>query len=99
MDDPELGPISRAAAIEAWRVARAACTKITVRDPIAHVRAFGSAVREAKPSALLDHEVRRRSEIDFINGAVVREAARHGLEAPVNTMLVGLVKAKERGWH
>lgn len=38
----------------------------------------------------------QRTEIDYLNGAVVRVAAEHGLEAPVNAMLVELVHEVER---
>lgn len=98
MDDPEIGPISRAAAAEAWRVARAGGIAVQVEDPVAHVRAFGQRVADAKPSVLLDHEKRRPSEIDVINGAVPRQASRCGLDAPVNATLTALVKQRERGF-
>jgi 2-dehydropantoate 2-reductase len=52
----------------------------------------------AKPSPLLDHEARRVSEIDVINGAVPRQGAHVGVEAPVNATLTALVKAVERQW-
>jgi 2-dehydropantoate 2-reductase len=38
----------------------------------------------------------RLTEIDFLNGAVVRAAAEHGLEAPVNAAIVALVHEVER---
>ena len=98
MDDPEMGPVSRAAATEAWTVARASGIAVAVTDPVAHVRAFGAGMPDAKPSALLDHEARRVSEIDVINGAVPRQGARVGVEAPVNATLTAVVKAVERGW-
>lgn len=98
MDDPEMGPVSRAAAKEAWRVAFASDIDIKVSDPVEHVRAFGAGMPDAKPSALLDHEARRVSEIDVINGAVPRQGARVGVDAPVNATLTALVKTIERGW-
>jgi 2-dehydropantoate 2-reductase len=98
MDDPEMGPISRAAATEAWTVARASAIAITVTDPVAHVRDFAAHMPDAKPSALLDHEARRVSEIDVINGAVPRQGARVGVEAPVNATLTAVVKSIERRW-
>ena len=98
MDDPEMGPVSRAAATEAWTVARASAIAIAVRDPVAHVRDFGAHMPDAKPSALLDHEARRVSEIDVINGAVPRQGARVGVEAPVNATLTAVVKSIERRW-
>ncbi|GFG63380.1 2-dehydropantoate 2-reductase [Mycobacterium kubicae] len=98
MDDPQVGPVSRAAATEAWAVARASDIAIAVTDPVAHVRAFGAGMPDAKPSALLDHEARRRSEIDVINGAIPRQGARVGVEAPVNATLTAVVTAIERQW-
>ena len=97
-DDPDMGPVSRAAATEAWQVARACGVGITVEDPVAHARAFGAAVPDAKPSAQLDHEAHRVSEIDVINGAVARHGDRVGVPAPVNATLTALIKAVERGW-
>jgi len=44
---------------------------------------------------LLDHLARRRSEIEVINGAIPREAAKVGLAAPVNATIVALVRARE----
>lgn len=98
MDDPEMAPVSQAAASEAWTVARASGIAVAVTDPVAHVRAFGAQMPDAKPSALLDHEARRVSEIDVINGAVPRQGARVGVAAPVNATLTALIKAIERQW-
>ncbi|QNP48992.1 ketopantoate reductase family protein [Diaphorobacter aerolatus] len=99
MDDPEMGPVSRAAAVEAWTVAKALGIRITAADPVALVREFGARMPHAKPSALQDHEARRCSEIDVINGAVPRQAASVGVKTPVNSTLVSLVKARERQWQ
>lgn len=95
MDDPEIGPISRAAATEAWEVARASGIGIDIDDPVAHVRAFAARIPEAKPSLLLDLEAGRPGEIDYINGAVPREAAKVGREAPVNATLTHLVRFRQ----
>lgn len=98
MDDPDIGPVSRAAATEAWSVARARGIAIAVEDPVAHVRAFGSTIPNSKPSLLLDYEAGRRGEIDVINGAIPREAATVEMEAPVNATLTRLVRFRERGF-
>lgn len=98
MDDPEMGAVSRAAATEAWTVAKALGVHISVTDPVAHARAFGARVHAAKPSALQDHEAGRISEIDIINGAVPRFGGKLGIGTPVNSTLVSLVKVKERQW-
>jgi 2-dehydropantoate 2-reductase len=96
MDNPGIGAVSRAAATEAWRIGKLCGVAIDVADPVTHVRAFGTRVYRAKPSVLLDHEIKRPSEIDVINGAIPREAAKLGAEAPVNATITALVKEKER---
>jgi len=45
-----------------------------------------------RSSMLQDFDRKRRSEIDFINGAIVREAEALGLEVPVNRAVARLVR-------
>jgi 2-dehydropantoate 2-reductase len=46
-----------------------------------------------------DVEKSRRTEIDFINGAIVREGAALGVATPVNFALISLIKGFEAGAH
>ena len=50
------------------------------------------------PSMLQDVRARRPTEVDFITGALVREAARLGVPVPLHTALYRLVKAKESSY-
>ena len=50
------------------------------------------------PSMLEDVEARRETEIDLITGALVEEAERLGVPAPLHTTLLRLIKAKEASW-
>jgi len=50
------------------------------------------------PSMLDDVRARRPTEIDWITGAVVREAAEAGVAVPIHETLYRLVKARESGW-
>ncbi|MFV0315935.1 MAG: ketopantoate reductase family protein [Microthrixaceae bacterium] len=95
LDHDDLGPVSRAAATEAFETALALGVDLDVEDPEALVREFAGRMPAAKPSALLDHEAGRVSEISFINGAVPREAAKVGRTAPVNATLTALVRERE----
>ncbi len=62
--------------------------------------ALAARMPDAKPSVLLDIEAGRISEVDVINGAIPREAAKAGVSAPVNMTLNRLVRALERrGTH
>jgi 2-dehydropantoate 2-reductase len=48
------------------------------------------------PSMLEDVRARRPTEIDFITGALVREAERLGVPVPLHTAMYRLVKAREQ---
>ena len=50
------------------------------------------------PSMLEDVEARRPTEVELINGALVREAARYGVDAPLQTSVYRLVKAREASY-
>jgi len=50
------------------------------------------------PSMLEDVKAHRPTEIESITGSLVREAAKHGVPAPLHTALYALVKAKEASY-
>jgi 2-dehydropantoate 2-reductase len=50
------------------------------------------------PSMLYDVKNRLQTEVDFLGGAIAREAARAGLSAPLHTALYRLIKGKEASW-
>ena len=98
MADADAWPIASGCASEAFQVARAKGIRLDFDDPVAYVHDFGSKIPGARPSMLLDHLAGRRSEIDAINGAIPPEALALGLEAPYNTLVSALVRAKETGF-
>ncbi|NQW10366.1 MAG: 2-dehydropantoate 2-reductase [Alphaproteobacteria bacterium] len=98
MDSDDAWPIARACAAEADTVARTKGIALGFEDVEAYIRAFGAKIPNARPSMLLDHLAGRRSEIDAINGAVPREAAKVGLAAPINATVAGLIRARESGF-
>ncbi len=49
-------------------------------------------------SMLYDIRHRNPTEVDFLGGAIAREAARVGVPAPLHTALYRLIKAKEASW-
>ena len=50
------------------------------------------------PSMLEDVEAHRPTEVELIGGALVREASKHGVAAPLHTALYRLVKAREASY-
>lgn len=50
------------------------------------------------PSMLEDIRSKRATEIDWLTGAIVREAKKLGIPAPIHETLYGLVKGIEHSW-
>jgi 2-dehydropantoate 2-reductase len=51
-----------------------------------------------KASMLQDVEARRQTEIDYLNGGIVRFGREHGVPTPLNEAILALVKGVERAW-
>jgi len=51
-----------------------------------------------KASMLQDVEARRPTEIDYLNGGIVRFGGEHGVPAPLNEAILALVKGLEASW-
>ncbi|REG60793.1 ketopantoate reductase [Paraburkholderia sp. BL6669N2] len=98
MTNPDAWSVARGAALEAIAVAEAAGVKLDVGDPIEHIRKLGNKIPNARPSMLLDYNLRRRGEVDAINGSISREGRKYGVPTPVNDTVVAIIKAREVGF-
>ena len=84
------------AVTEAMAVARACGITLGITEPIqAWLKAGAGLPYDFKTSMLQSLESGRRTEIDFVNGAVVERGKLHGVPTPVNQTLVACVKALE----
>ena len=84
---------------EGWRVASKKGIKLK-EDPVEATFRVAKATAFNKNSMLQDLERGRRTEVDYINGAIAREAKGLGVEAPLNEALAIMVKAMEaRPWR
>jgi 2-dehydropantoate 2-reductase len=52
-----------------------------------------------KASMLQDAEARRPTEIDYLNGGIVRFGREHGVPTPLNEAVTALIKGMERAWQ
>lgn len=89
------GDLMAAAVAEAVQVAQAKNITLPYDDPQAQVKQVALATGSNHSSMLTDVVRSAPTEIEFINGAIVREGQQLGLDTPVNQMLVWLVKAIE----
>jgi 2-dehydropantoate 2-reductase len=77
---------------EAVAVAEKKGVHLTYSDPLVMVYQVAEKTGGNRSSMLQDFDRKRRSEIDFINGAIVREAEALGLDVPVNRAVTRLVR-------
>ena len=83
--------LSRHAVEEAMRIAGEMNIKVR-EDAVDHVYAVAEATAANRSSMGQDVDNRRQTEIGTINGYIVREARRLGIQAPVNETLTALVE-------
>lgn len=96
-DEPLLKATSLAAVGEAIAAAQAAGVALSMTEPErAWTLAAEGLPAAFKTSMLQSLEKGSVTEIDFINGSVVRWGARHGVPTPVNATLVACIKGIER---
>lgn len=67
-------------------------------DPKQMIRYAASAPGKHKASMLQDAEAHRQTEVDFMNGAIVRMGEQVGVPTPLNRSLWALVKGLEQSW-
>lgn len=92
---PGLMNIQQYIVCEACEVARAQGLTIDPAGALAAVRDVCSATASNKSSMLQDIMSGRRTEIDYINGAIVAAGAACHMPTPYNSILTRLVKALE----
>ncbi len=86
----------RQTALESARVAAAAGIRLPFDDPIGAVEAVASRTANNDSSMLQDLRRGAPTEIDAINGAVIRAAHSLGLAAPQNELLRNLIISQVR---
>jgi len=90
--------IMRQAILEAVKVAKRKRIDLIYSDPIKKVESVCSQSADNTSSMLQDFMNKDRTEIDYINGAVVGEAKSLDIPTPVNSVLTDLVKAVEANY-
>jgi 2-dehydropantoate 2-reductase len=88
-----------AVAAEAVAVARAQGYDIDRRERLDRIHTVLAGAGKGKASMLQDVEACRKTEVEVVNGAVVRAAERAGIDVPLNRAMVALIGGLERGWR
>jgi len=96
LEHPEIEELMESAVLEGFEVAKAKCVRLGYPDPVSHAKEVCEATAKNKSSMLQDILNRKKTEIDMINGAIVRAGESLGVETPINKALFNLIKFFEK---
>lgn len=98
IEHDECRQVLRSAVQEAVKVVKRKRIKLAYDDPIQKVESVCKATAGNVSSMLQDVLNKKRTEIDFINGAIVRQAKALAIPTPINEVLTNLVKTIESSY-
>ena len=96
---PETKWILEEAVKEAVKVADSKRIKLSTEDAVEHTKEVCKATAANRSSMLQDVMNHRKTEIEMINGAIVREAEKEQIQTPINKVLTQLVLVKEKTYN
>jgi len=91
--------ILRDAVTEATRIAKRKRIKLAFDDPLAKVEAVCESSSNNFSSMLQDVLRKKHTEIDYINGVIVRFGQELGISVPTNKFLLDLIKTIESSYE
>lgn len=95
--DPDLWQAALSIAAEVVQVSAAHGVVLNLQQIVDGIEEVSRATGEDRSSMLIDLENGMRTEIEAINGQVIRYARRHNVPVPGNDLLLRLVRAHEHG--
>jgi len=87
--------LTKAAMMEAVHVANAEGVNLTKQDAEQIFEASKQWGKDSKASMLQDVENGRKTEVEAFSGEIIKRAAQHGLEVPINEFLFHAIKFLE----
>jgi 2-dehydropantoate 2-reductase len=94
---PEIEQLLELAVVEAMKVAIKKGIKLSYDDPVGHTKDVCKSTATNKSSMLQDILKSNETEIEMINGAIVKEGKALDVETPVNLALTNIIKFIQRG--
>lgn len=92
----EMEKLLELAVEEGEKVAKAKGIKLISKDSVKHTKEVCRLTAQNKSSMLQDIINKRKTEIEMINGAIVKEGLSYDIDTPINLALTNLIKVKER---
>lgn len=86
------------AVTEAWAVAKRKGIELPYNDPVSHTKEVCKATAGNRSSMLQDVSNKRKTEIEMINGAIVREGKALAIDTPINKVLTNLISVMQKNY-
>lgn len=96
LGEPDVRALAEGLLTEAVAAAGAEGARLSAADVTATLDLYDGLSPDVGTSMLEDRQAGRPTEHDLISGAVVRAAARHGLDAPLNRAVLALLAASSQ---
>ena len=98
-DNPHTRWLAKQMVIEAFQVAKASGQSLGITSAEEYLEILWNRklppTRDHKSSMLQDILRGKKTEIDYMNGAIVGIGTKYGIETPYNSAVISIVKAKE----
>jgi len=89
----------RRSVTEAVKIAKRKRIKLLYDDPIQKCELVCKATAKNVSSMLQDVLKKKRTEIDFINGAIVRQGSNYNIPTPTNEILASQIRTIEASYE
>lgn len=95
IDEPDIWPALEGTVSEIVQIAQRRGIPLEEGEAQAFLKQVGEEARNHYPSMLIDVQRQRRTEIECLNGTIVRDGERFGVPTPFNRVLYGIIRVLE----
>jgi 2-dehydropantoate 2-reductase len=95
IDRPDIWPLMNGIVGEITLVARQKGIPLAQKEALGFLKQVGEEARPHVPSMLVDVSRKHKTEIECLNGAIIREARHLGIPAPFNQAVYAIVRVIE----
>jgi 2-dehydropantoate 2-reductase len=99
INEPEIWSVLNGAVGEIVKVAQKKKVPLEEKEAKRFLKKVGEEAREHFPSMLIDVKNKRKTEIECLNGTIIREGKALGISTPFNKTLYGIVRLLENTYE
>jgi len=98
LDTPQALELIKSIVYEIGEIAQAKGIPLTGEEGFKHLQEVGIAAKDHVPSMVIDVRNKKKTEIECLNGAIVEEGKRLGVNVPFNTAITDIIRTIEQNY-